>query len=226
MKTLLAALLLSSAALAHAQSLEQALTAYDEGRNAAAAKGFAALAAKGVPLAQYNLAMMHLRRELPKASDAQAWTLLNRAAAQGSALAEHALGQMIEQGRRGKPVPAQACDWFERAAEHGQADGALDIATCYYLGRGRTQDMGAGPPLVPGSRQGGRRGRPVPRRVDVRDRPGRGGRRAPGALLVRRGGEERRRRGQGQGPGDGRRGERDLTGQRTTFTIGCVVSVR
>ncbi|WP_394482573.1 tetratricopeptide repeat protein [Roseateles sp. LYH14W] len=129
------------AALLLAASLSDALTAYDDGDLRTAAKGFTESAQRGEPLGQFNLAMMNLRRELPGASDAKAWTLLERAAAQKFALAENALGEMVEQGRRGKPDPAAACGWFERAAEHGNGDGALAIATCYYLGRGRPQDM-------------------------------------------------------------------------------------
>ena len=140
MKIPLIALLLV-ASLARATPLDDALAAYDEGRLKAAAKGFAASAARGEPLGQFNLAMMNLRRELPGASDAKAWQLLQRAAAQRLALAENALGEMIEQGRHGRPDAKAACGWFERAAEHGSGDGALAAATCYYLGRGRAQDM-------------------------------------------------------------------------------------
>ncbi|KQY83462.1 MULTISPECIES: tetratricopeptide repeat protein [Roseateles] len=140
MKTaLISALLVASAA--HAATLSDALTAYDNGDLKAAAQGFAESARRGEALGQFNLAMMNLRRELPGASDAQAWRWLQRAAAQQHALAENALGEMIEQGRHRKPDPKAACGWFERAAEHGSGDGALAIATCYYLGRGRTQDM-------------------------------------------------------------------------------------
>lgn len=141
MKTLLIATLLLATTGLRAAPLPDALTAYDEGNLKAAARGFAASAKRGEALGQFNLAMMHLRRELPGASDAQAWQLLNRAAAQGSALAENALGEMIEQGRRGRPDAQAACGWFERAAEHGNGDAALATATCYYLGRGRAQDM-------------------------------------------------------------------------------------
>lgn len=145
MKTpLITALLLACSLgtpLAQANPLTEALTAYDEGDLKAAARGFTASAAKGDALGQFNLAMMHLRKELPGASDAQAWRWLQRAAGQQLALAENALGEMIEQGRRGKPDTKAACGWFERAAEHGNADGALATATCYYLGRGRAQDM-------------------------------------------------------------------------------------
>ena len=140
MKIPLIALLLV-ASLARAAALDDTLAAYDEGRLKAAAKGFAASAARGEPLGQFNLAMMNLRRELPGASDAKAWQWLQRAAAQNFALAENALGEMIEQGRHGPLDKAAACDWFERAAEHGNGDGALAAGTCFYLGRGRAQDM-------------------------------------------------------------------------------------
>lgn len=140
-KTPLIAALLLAASLARAAPLSDAVAAYDAGDFQAAARGFAAASARGEALGQFNLAMMHLRRELPGASDARAWQLLQRAASQRLALAENALGEMIEQGRRGRPDPRAACGWFERAAEHGSGDGALALATCHYLGRGRAQDM-------------------------------------------------------------------------------------
>lgn len=141
MKTPLIAALLLATAQAWAAPLTDALAAYDAGDLKAAARGFAESARHGEALGQFNLAMMHLRRELPGASDAKAWQLLQRAAAQQLALAENALGEMIEQGRRGRPDAKAACGWFERAAEHGNSDGALAAATCFYLGRGRPQDM-------------------------------------------------------------------------------------
>ncbi|MFG6464111.1 tetratricopeptide repeat protein [Roseateles sp. DXS20W] len=140
MKIPLIALLLTTS-LAQAAPIDDAIAAYEDGRLSVAAKGFTAAARRGEALGQFNLAMMHLRRELPGATDAQAWRWLQRAAAQKFALAENALGEMIEQGRHGKPDTAAACDWFERAAGHGHADAAQDIATCFYLGRGRPQDM-------------------------------------------------------------------------------------
>lgn len=141
MKTPLIATLLLTASLAQAVTLPDALAAYEDGNLQVAARGFGQSAKRGEAVGQFNLAMMNLRRELPGASDAKAWQLLNRAAQQRSALAENALGEMIEQGRHGKPDPKAACGWFERAAEHGNGDGALATATCYYLGRGRAQDM-------------------------------------------------------------------------------------
>lgn len=141
MKTTLLSILLLASSLARSAPLADALTAYDAGDLRAAASGFAESARRGEALGQFNLAMMNLRRELPRASDARAWRLLQRAAAQNLAHAENALGEMIEQGRHGRLDKDAACGWFERAAGHGNADGALAIATCYYLGRGRPQDM-------------------------------------------------------------------------------------
>ncbi|RZJ11918.1 MAG: sel1 repeat family protein [Rubrivivax sp.] len=141
MKIPVIASLLLAVSAAHAVTLAQALTAYEKGLHTTAARGFTEAARRGDVLGQFNLAMMHLRRELPGASDTTAWQLLQRAAAKQYALAENALGEMIEQGRHGKPDPQAACDWFERAAEHGNEDGALATATCYYLGRGRALDM-------------------------------------------------------------------------------------
>lgn len=141
MKTPLIAALLLAASMAQAAPLSDALTAYDEGNLKAAAKGFADSAKRGEALGQFNLAMMNLRKEVPGASDAKAWQLLQQAAAQKLSLAANALGEMIEQGRHGKPDAKTACGWFERAAEQGNGDGALATATCYYLGRGRAKDM-------------------------------------------------------------------------------------
>jgi uncharacterized protein len=141
MKTPLIATLLLTASLAQAASFSEAVTAYDVGDLKTAANGFAESARRGEALGQFNLAMMNLRKELPGASDAKAWQLLQRAAAQQLPLAENALGEMIEQGRHGKPDPKTACGWFERAAEQGNGDGALATGTCYFLGRGRSQDF-------------------------------------------------------------------------------------
>ena len=73
MKTPLITALLLAAMAVRAATLPDALAAYEAGQLKAAAKGFAASAARGEPLGQFNLAMMHLRRELPGASDAKAW---------------------------------------------------------------------------------------------------------------------------------------------------------
>ena len=90
-------------ATAAPDAMERALNAYASGDLKAAARGFTALSARQLPLADYNLAMMHLRGELPRPSPREARRLLERAAAQGFVSAEFALGQLHEQGVLGKP---------------------------------------------------------------------------------------------------------------------------
>lgn len=146
--TLLALLLglaLSGGAAA-STPLEQALEAYEAGRLEQAARGFAQLSRQGLPLADYNLAMMHIRGELPKPDLAEARRLLERAAARKLVRAQLALGQWHEQGlgqpAGSKPDLRQAAHWWGLAAAQGSVDGQVQLATAYYLGRGLPQDMG------------------------------------------------------------------------------------
>ena len=60
-KLLLVGLLAAAAALAQTPSLEAAVAAYRRGDLTQARSAFMQLSAKGVPAADYNLAMMHLR---------------------------------------------------------------------------------------------------------------------------------------------------------------------
>lgn len=131
-----------SAGAAAGTPLEQALEAYEAGRLEQAARGFAQLSHQGLPLADYNLAMMHIRGELPKPDLAEARRLLERAAAHKLVRALLALGQWHEQGLAGKPDLRRAVHWWGLAAAQGSVDGQVQLATAYYLGRGLPQDMG------------------------------------------------------------------------------------
>jgi len=147
-----ALLALSSSAALHAQeapapetpptALERAVQAYEAGELKAAARGFTALSAqtRPLPLADYNLAMMHLREELPKPSVRRAERLLKRAAAGGLVRAELALAQLYEQGLLGKPDLAKAKEWNLRAAKRGSSEAQVALATALYLGRGTPAD--------------------------------------------------------------------------------------
>jgi TPR repeat protein len=115
--------------------------AYEAGDLKAAAAGFAALSAQHNPLGDFNLAMMHIRAEVPKPNGRLAKRLLERAAAKNLVLAELALGQFYEQGMLGKRDLVQANVWYALAAEHGNTDGQVAIGTAYYLGRGAAKDM-------------------------------------------------------------------------------------
>lgn len=136
MRLLLALLMTLSAGMARADAMSDALTAYADGNLVAAAAGFKALSARKIPLADYNLAMMHLRGEVPKPNEREAQRLLERAAAKGFVSAMFSLAQFHEQNRR---LPL-AVRWYAKAAEGGSVDAQEALATAYYLGRGVARD--------------------------------------------------------------------------------------
>ena len=92
--------LLSAAALAHAAppagGIEAAVAAYQRGDLAAAHTAFARLSRAGIAAADYNLAVMHLRGELPAASAEAALKLMSRAAEAGFVTAMVGLAQLHE----------------------------------------------------------------------------------------------------------------------------------
>lgn len=140
---LLAALLLTLAASAvHADArLDNALAAYQRGDFASARLAFERLAREGVPAADYNLAVMHLRRERPDADPREALRLMARAADAGFVTAMVGLGELYERGQA--PLVrdlVQSVLWLRRAAEAGSVEGQLAVATAHYLGRGAALD--------------------------------------------------------------------------------------
>lgn len=138
---LIAALVLALIGPVHANTLDQALAAYERGELETAAKGFTELSRQGLPLGDYNLAMMHIRSELPLPDLPEAKRLLERAAAQRLVRAQLALGQWHEQGLQGKADLRAAAHWYGLAAASGSVDGQVQLATAYYLGRGLAKNM-------------------------------------------------------------------------------------
>lgn len=136
-----ALLLLFGPAAQAADSLPAAVAAYQRGDLARARTAFTQLAARGVAAADYNLAVMHLRRELPRASDREALRHMTRAAEAGFVTAMVDLAVLHEQGRAGLAVNlARAVQWQRRAAEAGSVDAQVALATAHYLGRGAPKD--------------------------------------------------------------------------------------
>lgn len=124
-----------------AGGLEAAVAAYERGELGAARSAFTRLSRAGVAAADYNLAVMHLRGEVPAASPAQALKLMSRAADAGFVTAMVGLAQLHEQGRAGTAVDlVQANHWYRRAAEAGSVDAQVAIGTAHYLGRGAAKD--------------------------------------------------------------------------------------
>ncbi len=71
--------------------LDAAVLAYESRHIAPALAAFESLAGRGVPAAEYNLAVMHLRGEVPQPDPALAQALLTRAARSGFVTAQLAL---------------------------------------------------------------------------------------------------------------------------------------
>jgi len=142
MRLLATLLLCLAASFAHADArLDRALAAYERGDFATARTAFERLAKDGVPAADYTLAVMHLRGELPDATPREALRLMARAADAGFVTAMVGLGELYERGEA--PLArdlTQSVLWFRRAAEAGSLEGQLAVATAFYLGRGAVLD--------------------------------------------------------------------------------------
>lgn len=132
---------LLSMAAGPAPRLADAVAAYERGDLAAARAAFARLGREGVAAADYNLAVMHLRGEVPNPSATEALRLMTRAAEAGFVTGLYGLAQLHELGQAGLPVDlVQANRWYLRAAEAGSVDAQVAIATAHYLGRGAEKD--------------------------------------------------------------------------------------
>ena len=114
--------------------------AYEEGDLARSIAAFTARAARGDPIAQYNLAVIRLRDESTATPLPVALRYLRESARQGFARAQHLLGTLYETGRHVERSQSLALHWFRKAAEQGLTDAQLALATQFYLGRGTTRD--------------------------------------------------------------------------------------
>jgi len=124
------------------RALTEAIGLYGRGEAVAAAAAFEALARRGLPAADYNLAVMQLQGDAPGGAEGARMHLL-RAADRGFVTALFGLGQLYEQGRLGRPDLAQAHGWYLRAAEAGSVDAQVAVGTAHYLGRGAPKDLAA-----------------------------------------------------------------------------------
>jgi TPR repeat protein len=122
---------------AQRDALDLAVIEHASGRHATAAKRFEVLRRQGVPAAAYNLAVMHLHRQLPGASPARARALLEESARGGFVTAQYMLAQALEDGLFGPRDRALAWRWYEVAAVSGSVEAQLALGTAHYLGRGR-----------------------------------------------------------------------------------------
>jgi uncharacterized protein len=150
-----ATVLLSTPARAQ-PAVDAAVAAYQRGDLVQARAAFTRLAAQGVPAADYNLAVMHLRRELPRASPREALRLMTRAAEAGFVTAMVGMAELHEKGLAGLAMDLpRAVQWQRRAAEAGSVDAQVELATAFYLGRGTERDFAAAAHWYRRAAQGG-----------------------------------------------------------------------
>ena len=134
--------------LAHAAdartAVKEAVARYEAGDIDDARRRFESLAARGVPIAHHNLAMMLLRGETPARSEDErskiALRHLNSAARGGFVTSQLTLGQLHEEGRIVPRDRRRALEWYERAARAGSVDAQIAAGSTYYVGQGRTRD--------------------------------------------------------------------------------------
>jgi len=125
-----------------AAELQAAMLEYDQGHRDSARKVFERLAGEGVPAAQYDLGVMHLRGEMPRSSRSEAVRWMTLAAQNGFVLAMIDLGRLYEtRGLLAKQDLPESNRWYLRAAEAGSTDAQAALGTAYYLGRGVPKDM-------------------------------------------------------------------------------------
>lgn len=137
--------LLTAATLAmaapSAREIEAAVASYERGDLSRARSAFTRLSRSGVAAGDYNLAVMHLRGELPGANARDALQLMTRAAEAGFVTAIFGLAQLHELGQAGLRVDlVEAHRWYLRAAQAGSVDAQVATATAFYLGRGAAKD--------------------------------------------------------------------------------------
>ena len=121
-------------------ALDRAVAAYGAGHLKPALAAFEALARRHVPAAEFNLAAMHLRGEVPRPDIARARLLLERAGRGGFITAQVMLGRALESGELGRRDLVMAHNWYQLAADAGENEAQLAMGTAYYLGRGRPKD--------------------------------------------------------------------------------------
>jgi hypothetical protein len=122
--------------------LQDAVGAYERGEFPRAAAAFGRLSAEGVAAADYNLAVMHLRRELPRASDAQGVSLMTRAAPATSARST-SYASMYERATASPRDLRLARYWYAAAAAPRRPGGAGQGAKESTGPTGRTADADA-----------------------------------------------------------------------------------
>jgi hypothetical protein len=121
-------------------SLEEAISAYDQGDYSKALREFKGLADQGNAKAQLHLAAMYDIGQGVQQNQAEAMKWYIKAAEQGLDRAEFALGMKYAGGMGISQDYTQAIKWYTRAAEHGLPEAQSDLGLLYSQGKGVPQN--------------------------------------------------------------------------------------
>ncbi len=144
-RTALAAVLVTAAAVAHAQSgdpsvappLRDGVAAYRAGDTARAEQYFRSLAASNADAQAWLGAML-----MERGATGEGLRLIQQAAAAGSSEGEHRLALVLIRGEAGMPKDeARAVQLFTQAAEKGNRRAQLNLGTLYFRGQGVQRDV-------------------------------------------------------------------------------------
>jgi len=141
MKKLPILLVLAFATGAQAQTLEDAVAAYQKGELETAAQQFAALAEVGDAKAQYNLAVLYEKGEGVAQDSDKALAWYQKAAEAGNVNAQYNLGLAYETGEGVAQDYGKARAYYEKAAAQGDADAQNNLGGLYARGDGVKKDL-------------------------------------------------------------------------------------
>ena len=136
MRAALSIALMTLAAAAHAEPLDDALAAYDAKDWAAAVKLLTPLAEQGSTIAQANLAFLAFEGRGTRADGVAAAKWYGLAADKGDAYAQYSLGVMYENGTGVRQDLQEAVKWWRLSAKQGYAEAQYNLGAMYYNGRG------------------------------------------------------------------------------------------
>lgn len=119
------------AALPGAANFKAGLAAYDRGDYAAALQEWQAVADRGDPNAEYNVALMAAMGRGMTQDYSRAAEWYRKAAEQGVAAAQYNLGVMCAIGQGVEQNNAEAIQWFLKAAEQGMINAEINLGDLY-----------------------------------------------------------------------------------------------
>ena len=134
---------------------QQAKSALENKRYAAAADGFTQLAEHAHPSAMFYLARMYEQGWGMPLNQQQAFYCYQQAAQRGHSAARLQLGHAYKYGRGTVPSEEQAVFWWQKAAAQGEAEAQFHLALHYYAGLGVEKNMARATTLLKQSAAGG-----------------------------------------------------------------------